>query len=175
MNHEVLDHRSVYFFMDGNGKLSAGPVWDFDRATFQNPTNAKSQGSSGDRVKPYDQWICWSASSSVGQSAFFPQLVSDPTYQAKVQERWAVMYPYLQGVVNKIRAYGESQAVSYTYDSAMWPTNKAAIQAHKSGFSDWSGDENISAYSDVIENFVSCYTNRLNGMNTLITTGQFTK
>lgn len=36
MNHEYIEPRSVYYFMDGNGKLSAGPVWDFDRATFQN-------------------------------------------------------------------------------------------------------------------------------------------
>ncbi|MCF0176519.1 MAG: CotH kinase family protein [Bacteroidales bacterium] len=174
MNHEVLDPRSVYFFMDGNGKLSAGPVWDFDRATFQNPTAAQSQGSSGDRVKPFNKWVCWSATSSM-PSAFFPQLVDDPIFQAKVQERWAVMYPYLQGVVAKIREYGETQAVSFTYDSAMWPTKKAAIQKHKTNFSDWSGDEELDYYEDVIDNFVYCYTSRLNAMNTLITSGTFSK
>ena len=185
MNHEYLDPRSVYYFMDGNDKLSAGPVWDFDRATFQNPTNAQSQGSEGDRVKPYNKWICWSANPKAGLNAsnlndysscvWYPELINDPIFQAKVQERWAVIYPYLQGVVAKIRAYGQSQAVSFAYDSAMWPTTKAAIQAHKSGFSDWSGDENISTYEGVIDNFVNCYTNRLNGMNALITSGTFAK
>lgn len=185
MNHEFLDPRSVYYFMDGNGKLSAGPVWDFDRATFQNVANAESQGSSGDRLKPYDQWICWSASpksggteTSMGKSTsciFYPALVKDATFQAKVKERWAVIYPYLQAVVNNIRAYGESQAVSFSYDSKMWPTTKAAIQKHKSGFSDWSGDENIETYPELIENFVEVYQKRLDGMNTLITNGKFTK
>ena len=185
MNHEFLDPRSVYYFMDGNGKLSAGPVWDFDRATFQNVANAESQGSSGDRLKPYDQWICWSASpksggteSSMEKSTsciFYPALVKDATFQAKVKERWAVIYPYLQAVVNNIRAYGESQAVSFSYDSKMWPTTKAAIQKHKSGFSDWSGDENIETYPELIENFVEVYQKRLDGMNTLITNGKFTK
>lgn len=57
----------------------------------------------------------------------------------------------------------------------MWPTNKAAIQKHKNNFSDWSGGENINSYPELIENFVTVYRNRLNGMNTLITSGRFTK
>lgn len=185
MNHEFLDPRSVYYYMNGNGKLCAGPVWDFDRATFQNVKNAESQGSSGDRLKPYDQWICWSASPksggteySMGKSTsciFYPALVKDPIFQAKVKERWDVMYPYLQDVVNNIRAYGKSQACSFQYDSAMWPTTKAAIQKHKSGFSDWSGDENINSWPELIENFVTVYEARLQGMNTLIKNGTFTK
>lgn len=185
MNHEFLDPRSVYYFMNGNGKLCAGPVWDFDRATFQNVTNAKNQGSSGDRLKPYDEWICWSANPKSGLTSgnldngtsciFYPALIKDPIFQAKVKERWAVMYPVLMGLEQTIRAYGKSQAVSFLFDSAMWPTNKAAIQKHKNNFSDWSGDENINSYPELIENFVTVYRNRLNGMNTLITSGRFTK
>ena len=68
-----------------------------------------------------------------------------------------------------------SQAVSFLFDSAMWLTNRAAIQKHKSGFSDWSGDENIETYPELIENFVEVYQKRLDGMNTLITNGKFTK
>ena len=79
------------------------------------------------------------------------------------------------GLEENIRAYGKSQAVSFLFDSAMWPTNKAAIQKHKNNFSDWSGDENINSYPELIENFVTVYRNRLNGMNTLITSGRFTK
>lgn len=184
MNHEFLDPRSVYYFMDGDGKLCAGPVWDFDRATFQNVENARAQGSSGDRLKPYDQWICWSASpqsggteSSMGKSTscvFYPQLVKDAAFQAAVKERWRVLYPHLLGVVKDIRELGTGMTRSYEVNSAMWPTTKAAIQKHKDKFSDWSGDEDISAYPDVIENFVTVYRNRLEGMNALITSGRFT-
>lgn len=185
MNHEYIEPRSVYYFMDGNGKLSAGPVWDFDRATFQNVENAQAQGSSGDRVKPYDQWICWSANPKAGLTAsnltngssciWYPELIADPIFQKAVQERWTVMYPYLQGVVNNIRQLGVKMACSYEVNNAMWPTTKAAIHEHKSGFTDWSGDENIAAYSDVIDNFVTVYQARLAGMNNLITSGKFTK
>lgn len=186
MNHEFLDPRSVYYFMDGNGKLSAGPVWDFDRATFQNVENAQAQGSSGDRVKPYDKWICWSANPKAGLTSkdeledanscvWYPELVTDPIFQAAVQERWKVIYPYLQKVVSNIRNYGTALTKSYNVNNAMWPTTKKAIQEHKNNFSDWSGDENIESYEDVIENFVTVYQKRLDGMNTLITSGTFEK
>lgn len=186
MNHEFLDPRSVYYFMDGDGKLSAGPVWDFDRATFQNVENAQAQGSSGDRLKPYNKWVCWSANPKAGLTTkeeledanscvWYPELVTDPIYQAAVQKRWKVVYPYLENVVNDIQGYYNTLKHSYDVNNAMWPTTKKAIQEHKNNFSDWSGDENIASYEDVIENFATVYRKRLDGMNTLITSGKFTE
>jgi hypothetical protein len=64
-------------------------------------------------------------------------------------------------------------AKSYEYDSAMWPTNKDDVQEWKKDFSDWCGDEQISNWNDVINNFVNVYNKRLEGMNTLITNGSF--
>ena len=177
LNREYGDPRSVYMFMDGNGKLSGGPVWDFDRGTFQNQEKASSLGNS-DRKKPDNEWMYWRSSGDEGESyayIWFKQLAKDPIFQAKIQERWTVIYPYLQGVSAKIREYGRTMRLSYESDSAMWPTKKADIQKHKSGFSDWSGDEEIDSWDDVIENFVTVYEERLAGMNTLITTGKFTK
>ena len=174
MNHEYIDPRSINMFMDGDGKLCAGPIWDFDRATFQNPTKAQAMGNSGDRVKPYDKWIVWSASAS-NDCVWYPELIKDATFQQAVKARWAVMYPKLQAVVNKIQEYGEALKASYDVNNAMWPTDKKAIDAWKWNFSDWSGDEEIASYEDVIKNFVTVYQARLAGMNTLITSGRFTK
>ncbi len=174
MNREYGDPRSVYYFMDGNNKLSAGPVWDFDRGTFQNTTNAASQGNS-DRVKPYDEWMYWRTDESDGDSyIWYRQLAKDPIFKTAVQDRWKVIYPYLQGVSDQIRMYGETLKLSFESDSEMWPTDKAAIQEHKSGFSDWSGDENLATFELVIDNFVKVYEARLSGMNYLITSGKFT-
>jgi hypothetical protein len=64
---------------------------------------------------------------------------------------------------------------SFEVDSKMWPTDKSSIQAYKSGFKDWSGDENINDWGELIENFVTVYEARLEGMNTLITSGKFVK
>ena len=88
---------------------------------------------------------------------------------------WKVIYPYLQGVSEQIRNYGETLKLSFDSDSAMWPTDKDAVQKHKSNFSDWSGDENLATFDEVIDNFVKVYEARLSGMNALITEGKFTK
>ena len=173
LNREYGDPSSVYMFMDGDRKLCAGPVWDFDRGTFQNQENAKSYGNS-DRIKPDGEWMYWRKSSSEPY-IWYSQLANDPTFQKTVQERWAVIYPYLQQIPAQIQFYGQTMAKSYAYDSAMWPTAKADVQAWKSGFSDWSGDEQISDWNEVINNFVKVYNERLDGMNTLITSGKFTK
>ena len=184
MNREYVDPRSVYYFMDGNGPLSAGPVWDFDRGTFHNPTKAKALG--GDRIKQYDGWICLSADPKDNLSdqklengsscVFYPQLINDPIFRTALKERWTVLYQYLNAYGELvIRSYGEKMAKSYEYNNAMWPTTKADIQEWKSGFSDWSGDETISVWSDVVENMVTVWKSRLAGINTLITSGNFTK
>ena len=174
MNREYGDPRSVYYFMDGNNKLSAGPVWDFDRGTFQNTAEAKSMGNS-DRAKPYNEWMYWRTAENDGDSyIWYRQLAKDATFKKAVQDRWKVIYPYLQGVSDQIRMYGETLKLSFESDSAMWPTDKAAIQEHKSGFSDWSGDEKLPTFEQVINNFVQVYEARLGGMNTLITSGKFT-
>ena len=171
MNREYGDPGSVYMYMDGDGKLCAGPVWDFDRGTFQNQEKASSLGNS-DRIKPDNEWMC---SRSEETYIWYKQLVKDPTFQSTVQKRWTVIKPHLDLIVNQIQVYGQKLGLSYQYDSAMWPTNKADVQEWKNDFSDWSGDEEISDWNELISNFVTVYQERLAGMNTLITSGQFTK
>lgn len=175
MNREFIEPRSVYYYMDGDSKLCAGPVWDFDRGTFQNTTNAKSQGS--DRVKPYNEWVYWIGTSGTSNphSLWLQYMFKSDDFCQAVKTRWAQLYPALQGVVGTIEAYRNSQKLSWQYDSAMWPTTKSAIQAHKSGFSDWSGDENLSTFDAIIDNMITVYNARLDGMNTLINNGKFTK
>ena len=109
---------------------------------------------------------------------WYRELAKSATFQQTVQKRWTVIKPYLDMIPDMIRYYGEMQAVSYKYDSAMWPTTKADIRKYKSDFNDWSGDELLGQngnYQEVIENFVTVYNERLAGMDALITSGKFTK
>jgi hypothetical protein len=177
MNREYGDPRSVYYFMDGNSKLCAGPVWDFDRGTFQNPDRAEDLGNTSSyRKKPYNEWMYWrSAESDSDSYIWYRQLAKDPTFVATVQARWAFIYPQLKFVSGQIREYGRTMRASFESDSGMWPTTESAIHAYKSDFKDWSGDENINDWDELIENFVTVYEARLDGMNTLIKSGKFTK
>ena len=180
MNREYGDPGSVYMFMDGNGKLSAGPVWDFDRGTFQNQEKARELGNSDSyRVKPDNAWMFLRSQESEAYSyIWYRQLAKDETFRQTVQQRWAVIKPYLDQVASQISSYAETQTVSYKYNSAMWPTNKADIREYKSDFKDWSGDEQLGTdgnYQEVINNLVTVYQERLAGMDALIQQGKFTK
>lgn len=180
MNREYGDPRSVYMFMDGDGKLCAGPVWDFDRGTFQNQELAKNLGNTDSyRIKPDNEWMCWRTQEDETYSyIWYKKLITDPIFQQTVKERWAVIKPYLDMIVGQIYLYGETLAESYKYDSKMWPTNKSDVTKYKSDFKDWSGDEQLGAdgnYQEVINNFATVYQERLTGMDNLITSGRFTK
>jgi hypothetical protein len=171
--------------------LSGGPVWDFDRGTFQNPTLAEAlcdndgpKGKNGKyyRVKSYKEWLYWRdgdyQETDSYSYAWYRGLAKSAVFQTKVQERWAVIKPFLDMVPEMIAMYGENLAESYKYDSAMWPTTKEDIRKYKSDFNDWSGDETLGAngsYQEVISNFITVYQNRLAGMDYLITSGKFTK
>lgn len=176
MNREYTEPRSIYAYINGgNDKLHAGPVWDFDRGTFQNPSKASEMGSS--RVKSYDAFL--SSSSKVSKSGgykeeqqpcmWYPLLMDDADFVSQVQSRWAVLRPYLESVVSEIARLGQENALSWEYDSTMWPGTASAINAgYPSGFSDFSGDENLTDYASVIENLIYCYTGRLEAMDALI-------
>lgn len=177
MNREYTEPRSLYsYYNGGNDKLHAGPVWDFDRGTFQNPTEAQKMGSS--RVKSYDAFL--SASSKVSKSGgykenqqpclWYPLLMNDSEFVRMVKSRWAALYPHLLAVTDEIVRLGAENALSWEYDSTMWPGTATALNAgYPSGFSDFAGDENLTSYEAVIQNLIECYLARLDGMNTLIT------
>ena len=177
MNREYGDPGSVYMYMNGDDKLCAGPVWDFDRGTFQNQEKATSLGNSTSyRVKPDNEWMFLRTQENETKSyIWYRQLAKDKTFQETVQKRWAVIKPYLDMVPELINYYGETQAVSFSYDSVMWPTNYGDVRKYKSDFKDWSGDEEISDWNEVVNNFVTVYNERLAGMDALITSGKFTK
>ncbi|MGM9768170.1 MAG: CotH kinase family protein [Candidatus Cryptobacteroides sp.] len=181
MNREYTEPRSIYGYINGgNDKLHAGPVWDFDRGTFQNPAEAQKMGS--DRVKSWDAFL--SSSSKISKSGgykenqqpcmWYPLLMDDADFVAAVQARWTVLKPYLEAVTSEIARLGQENALSWQYDSTMWPGTASDLNAgYPSGFSDFSGDENLTDYNAVIQNLIDCYLGRLSGMDALINAGSF--
>lgn len=153
MNDEYRHPKSVYYYMDGDKKLKAGPVWDFDWQTFPNFTGIKEFGS---RNPNYVGWFGSVSSSTINIMLYttsssnymwYSYLVKDSaTFNAAVKERWNVMKPYLQNVVWYIDMLAEQNAVSVEYDRAMWPIEskeRSSTHAH-------SGDERMT-YEESIE------------------------
>ncbi len=83
---------SVYMYKDVNGKLCAGPLWDFDQTTFL-----------GNKIwmhydyvpNEYDYF-------TLGRRAImYSQLFKDPKFKARAKKRWGELYNYLLTEVTK--------------------------------------------------------------------------
>ncbi len=99
VNHELANPGSVYLSKDRNGKLVAGPVWDFDWGTFSyNASPAAQHGL-------FMQWAWW-----------YGRLFEDPYFKALASERWAVLKPMFETVFDFIECERD-------YISTSWETN----------------------------------------------------
>lgn len=184
-NDEYKHPKSVYMLIDGDGKLTAGPVWDFDWQTFVNydkvqAMNSKYSGTYSCRKN--NEWL-YSASKLAEKPwwpggdydyvndmpyMWYPLLFKDANFRARVQERWTVIYPYLLNVVAKIDEFAARNKVSEQYNYAMWPL--ASLK--NSVGSAFNGDEDMS-FDEAIATMKQAYTERLNWMNSNITSGNF--
>lgn len=99
VNHELANPGSVYLTKDRNGKLVAGPVWDFDWGTFSyNASPAAQHGL-------FMQWAWW-----------YGRLFDDPYFKALASERWEILKPKFETVFNFIDS-------ERAYISRSWDTN----------------------------------------------------
>lgn len=184
-NDEYKHPKSVYMYIDGPGKLTAGPVWDFDWQTFVlydkvqamnskyggtyncRNTNEWLYGKSKLAEKP---WWPGSDYDYVNDQPYmwYPLLFKDANFRAKVQERWGVIYPQLLSVVAKIDEFAALNKVSEQFNYAMWPL----VGLKNSVGSAFNGDEDMS-FDEAIATMKQAYTERLEWMNSSITSGSF--
>ena len=182
-NDEYKHPKSVYMLIDGDGKLTAGPVWDFDWQTFVNYDQVQAMNSKYGGLhscRKTNEWL-YGASSLLEwwQSweynrendkpyMWYPLLFKDANFRAKAQERWAVIYPQLLNVAEQIDKLADQNRVSDSYNSAMWPLSSLKNSAGAA----FNGDEDMS-FDEAIATMKQAYTDRLNWMNTQITSGNF--
>lgn len=164
MNDEYRHPKSVYYYMDGDKKLKAGPVWDFDWQTFPYFTGINQLGGRkpnyGSSINIMMYTKATTSSSWLSEDApymWYPYLVKDKTiFNAAVKERWNVMKPYLLGVSRYIDMLAEQNAVSMEYDKAMWPLeSKERKSTHN-----YSGDERMT-YEESIETLKKFINDRI--------------
>ena len=183
-NDEYKHPKSVYMYIDGPGKLTAGPVWDFDWQTFINYDYVQAMNSQYGGTyscRKNDEWLYGASKLAewhlIGGYDYvndmpymwYPLLFKDATFRAKVQERWAVIYPHLLNVVNKIDEFAAQNKVSEQYNSDIWPLDSNIKVDLGCGY---NGDEDMS-FDEAIASMKKAYTDRLNWMNSSITSGNF--
>ena len=194
MNAEYRHPKSVYMYIDGkDGKLCAGPVWDFDYQTFPNPDGINalcrefggSYASLSYNASSLGKWLCsdysfddrWTGISTPAYDdkpyMWYPLLLQYDAFKDTVQERWKTVYPKLLQISGIIRQYGEENRLSDSFNYAMWPLLDGRRTAELSPYIiDFSGDEKMT-WEEAINNLATTYENRLNVMNLLITSGSF--
>ncbi|MHA3775381.1 DUF7453 family protein [Verrucomicrobiota bacterium sgz303538] len=118
MNVDAL-RLSCYITKDPGGKLTYGPVWDFDRSMFAMNDSGRS-----------DNPLAWAPSSGTDffNYAWWKQLFSDPDFYQKYIDRFAVLRKdavsdaNIQSLIDSLNASITDEAVSR--DLARWGKTK---------------------------------------------------
>lgn len=185
MNSEYKHPKSIYMYIDGPGKLTAGPIWDFDWQTFSLSENVdkltqKYYGQSGDCRGRFEWFysdskvwsLDWDFDLVYKQDRpymWYPLLFKDENFRTVAQERWSKLYPALLTILSKIDELAEQNRVSETFNSAMWPL----IPYHQANSSpSFNGDEEMT-FEEAIASMKQAYSERLEWMNSSITSGNF--
>lgn len=190
MNKEYRHPKSVYMYMNGDSKLFAGPVWDFDYQTYPNVSNVNSiHAAAGQSGFGYgvSEWL-YGGSNSSDPYMWYPLLFKSATFREAVQARWEVMGPALRAAVNDIASMGQANMKSWAYNFAMWPIESGERQRryvynlpdvqemgiqYDTWFIEYCGDERLTTYQEVVNNLQSVYLERLNEMDAMISNGDF--
>ena len=92
--------KSVYMYKDRGGKLTMGPIWDYDMATF--------------RPKDVNHFECTG-------NIYFPYLFKDRYFINNVKERWKVLHDSFLTVPDYISSMAKTLKESNRIDKELWP------------------------------------------------------
>ena len=186
MNTEFRHPKSVYMYMDGLGKLKAGPVWDFDWLSF--PTLNSGYTEESDRsytasLMAMSSMI--SAGRQVSSSApsdkddddrkdapfmWYPMLIKDPAFTQMAAERWDAVNEYIEAFAQEIYNTRDLIAVSWEYNNAMWPAyyGEGNYDRQYHITNGMCGDEKLKTFADVCQALHGAYMARVDGMNEFV-------
>ena len=117
MNTELWHPKSTFSYKDGGGKISMGPLWDFDWAF--GPTEW------------YDGAIPTHFQKHTGRSSwhqFFKRFFEDPVFSVKYKERWNEKYSEILAVSEFIGDMGTRLEESAAENFKIWPTSNNYAQ-----------------------------------------------
>ena len=192
MNSEMGHPKSAYMYIDGGGKLCAGPVWDFDWTSFPNNTLIKQNfDSSWDRL--YTQSFMdtdshenlhyrfkagWGSSAEYPSEPkkndvpylWYPMLVKDATFKNVLADRWSAISGELSDYAEElIMGTAEEIALSWEYNNSIWPAYYSSSCDRQAAFSGgFCGDELMTDFEDIYKNLYAVYMERLSGMNEFV-------
>ena len=139
-NHELGNPGSVYMHKDRNGKLVAGPCWDFDWGILSYNTSPQARTGLIN-----------------GNAIWYARLRQDPAFKAKLKARFDELLPQLETIPAYIDECEKLLTESARLNFAMW---NPAEDASQNGGDIINGDENMS-FHNAVARLKSIYQERL--------------
>lgn len=134
INHELANPGSVYIHKDRGGKLTAGPIWDFDWGTFSYNASPQAKG------KLFMTHAIW-----------YRRLFEDSAFKALAKERWQELYPKFKALDTFIDEQYAYLGTSAEKNFAIWnPATTGNV----------NGDETIS-FDKAVERMRALYVERI--------------
>ena len=128
MNSEMKHPKSCYSYIN-NGKLYAGPVWDFDWNTLPTSTSYSEEGYSYTKsIVSEGSWIYQSRAQSSPSTSdenyiWYPRLMASSEFMDVAKTRWAGVQGQLSQVLAHIDEVKAQIAKSAAENEKMWPVD----------------------------------------------------
>lgn len=126
-NGEPGHPKSSYMHKDRLGKLTAGPVWDFDWGTFT----------------PGDYFV-------IKNAIYYGRLFNDPEFVSLVKKRWTILKPKFELIPDYIRSTATQIKVSNNINNQLWPISTSVNGDEKMSFEE-AIERMISAYTSKLQ------------------------
>ena len=123
-NHELGNPGSVYFHKDVNGKLTAGPCWDFDWGVLSFKTSPHAETGLVN-----------------GNAIWYKRLFQDPVFKNQVKERFNELLPQLKTIPDYMEECRTMLSASAELNFKLW---NPADDKSQNGGSIINGDENMT-------------------------------
>lgn len=188
MNSETSHPKSCYSYIN-NGKMYAGPLWDFDWNTLPVSSSYSENGYAFGESMLEDAvastgWLssykCYhkksgypSAPDNEGDKTYlwYPMLVKDATFKALAAERWNAVKGAVQAYVDTQIPIMEAQiAASEAENNKMWPVDSGSSAWGSKRYSTYGigggfcGDE-AKSFSGAVDAMQSTLNSRISGMS----------
>jgi hypothetical protein len=134
---------SVFAYKGTNGKISMGPLWDFDVA-FGWDWN----------IHAHKYFLDYEISGFVNKHEFFNRFFDDPVFSEKYKERWKEKHSQISQVSNFIEKTSEKLKTAVAEDTKRWVYSGAYDRSYPSN------------YSAEIDKMIKWYESRVNWLNT---------
>lgn len=140
INHELGNPGSVFLHKSADGKLTAGPIWDFDWGVLSYNVSPQARNGLVNR-----------------DSFWYARLFDDPDFKAAVKSRWNELLPQLKTIPAFIDEMEKTLQTSAELNFKMWDP---AEDASQNGGVIVNGDERMT-YNAAVARLKKIYEERL--------------